>query len=266
MFRILLRPARSEGAIRSCTVALSRSRTAFAAFLCSLLFALPAFATLDVPAGTVSSTGGGAFDLACSDLLVAGTLNLDGGQIINVRHVNIQPGGVVNGNTGLISLYGNWSNGGSFTAGNSTINFADNAACTTGSAVSGNTTFRTVNFISAIGKTYTFAAGSTQYVTGVLSISGTSALPINFVSSVPGQLAYIDLSGVQLIGGVAVDWVGAAGQWLAPGATNRNANGVAPRWFGQGEPVPILNGALLVLLTLFMLLAGARLRRKPRVT
>lgn len=266
MFRILVRPARSAGAVKSCTVALSASRTVFAAFLCSLLFSLPAFATLDVPAGTVSSTGGGVFDLACSDLLVAGTLNLDGGQVINVRHVNIQPGGVVNGNTGLISIYGNWSNGGNFAAGNSTISFADNAACSTGSTISGNTTFRAVNFISAIGKTYTFAAGSTQYVTGVLSISGTATLPINFVSSVPGQLAYIDLSGVQLIGNVAVDGVGASGQWLAPGATNRNASGVAPRWFGQGEPVPTLNDAALVLLTLFMLLAGVRLRRKPRAT
>lgn len=245
--------------------ALRRGTAAMLAALAGLLISLPSFADMDVPAGTSSSTSGGVFDLACSDLLVAGTFSVDNGQVINVRNVVIQPGGVINGNTGLISLSGNWSNSGSFAAGTGTVNFVDNPTCATSSTISGNSAFWTVNFTSTLGKTYTFAAGSTQQVGSLLVILGTAALPIVFVSSTPGQMAFINLTGNQQISNVAVNWVAATGIWQAAGQTNRNPTGVAPRWFGDGEVIPTLGAGALALLALMMMLTGLWVRRRSRL-
>ncbi len=226
------------------------------------LLALPVHADMEVPVGTSSSTGGGIYDLACSDLLVAGTLNVDSGQIINVRNIIIQSGGVVSGGSGVISLSGNWSNAGSFSAGTGAVNFVDNAPCVTSSTISGNTTFGILRLTSTVGKIYTFAAGSVQQVANGLTITGTAALPILLVSSTPGQFASIDLLSGQLISNVSVDWIRASGLWLAPGQTNRNAAGNAPRWFGQGEIIPTLSHWALALLMLATLAFGLRARRR----
>ena len=237
-------------------------RVVWLAALVSVFVAVPALANMEVPAGTSSNTGGGIFDLACSDLLVAGTLGVDTGQIINVRNVVIQPGGVINGNSGLISLSGNWSNGGSFAAGTGTVNFVDSPTCASSATLSGNTAFSTVNFTSTLGKTYTFAADSSQQISSLLTILGTTQLPIVFVSSVPGQFAFINLAGNQQIGNVAVNWVAATGVWLAAKQINRNATGVAPGWFGDGLIVPSLSTVALALLTLILMLTGLWVRRK----
>ena len=238
-------------------------RRGMVALLAALSFTLPAYADMEVPAGTFSNTGGGTFDLACSDLLVGGTLDVDSGQIINVRHVVITAGGVINGNAGLIALSGNWSNSGSFVGGTSTVSFGDNPACATSSTLSGNTAFANVSFISTLGKTYTFTAGTTQSVSGLLTIQGTPALAIVFLSSAPGQYAFINLLGSQQIRDVAVDWVAATGIWQAAGQSNRNPNGNAPRWFGNGEVIPTLDPRALALLTL-LILAGGLWRRRQR--
>ena len=242
---------------------LQRGVAAVACFV-GLLMSLPAQADMEIPASTASNTGGGVFDLGCSDLLVAGTLSLDAGQIINVRHVNIQAGGVINGNAGLISLSGNWSNAGSFAAGASTVNFVDNTACAASATVSGNTAFNNVNFTSTTGKTYTFAAGTTQQVLGLLTVSGTSTVPIVFVSSTPGQFASINLSvgGAQSIRNLSADWMSATGVWLAVGQNNRNPNGRTSRLFGEGEVVPALDNTALAMLTLLMLFGGLWARRR----
>lgn len=239
-------------------------RVVWLAALVSVFVAVPALANMEVPAGTSSNTGGGVFDLACSDLLVAGTLGVDNGQIINVRNVVIQPGGVINGNSGLISLSGNWNNGGSFAAGTGTVNFVDSPTCASSATLSGNTTFSTVNFTSTLGKTYTFAADSSQQISSLLTIRGTAQLPIVIVSSVPGQFAAINLTGNQQIGNVAVNWVAATGFWLAAYQVNRNPTGVAPSWFGEGLIVPSLSTVALALLTLTLMLTGLWMRRKSR--
>lgn len=229
-----------------------------------LLIAAPAWADMEVPAGTLSNTSGAVFDLAGSDLLVGGTLGVDDGQIINVRNVIIQPGGVINGGTGLISLSGNWSNGGTFTAGAGNVNFVDSLIGSPGATISGSTSFSTVSFTSAVGKTYTFAADSSQQISSLLTIRGTAALPIVMVSSVPGQLAFLNLSGNQQISNVAVDWVAATGVRLAAGQANRNPTGVAPRWMGEGEVVPALGAGALALLALMMIFMAHLMRRRPQ--
>ena len=234
------------------------------AALLGLLMAAPAWADMEVPAGTFSNTGGGVFDLANTDLLVAGTLGVDDGQIINVRNVVIQPGGVINGGTGAISLSGNWSNSGSFAAGAGSVNFVDSPTGPPSATISGNTSFSTVNFTSALGKTYTFAAGSSQQISNLLTIRGTAALPVALVSSMPGQFAFLNLGGNQQISNLAVDWVAATGVWIAAGQINRNPTGVTSRWLGAGEVVPTLGAGALALLALMMIFMACRMRRKPQ--
>lgn len=51
----------------------------------------------------------GRIDAACTDLIVAGTLNLDSGTFVNVRDVIVQSGGVLNGDTGSIVLSRNFT-------------------------------------------------------------------------------------------------------------------------------------------------------------
>lgn len=242
------------------------------ALLLGCLAPLPVLAVFEIPAGTSVSTGGGLFDLACADLRIAGTLNLDNGQFINVRAVNILAGGVINGGGGgVMSVAGNWSNSGSFVAANSTVNFIDDAACASVATISGNTSFANVSFVSTLGKTYTFAAGSTQTMLGGLTVSGTAALPIVLVSSTPGQYANFNSIGAQRISNAAVDWMAATGNWLAAGLMNRNLNGNVLRWFGQSgaqseaQVVPTLSLTTLVLLISLMMGSGLWLRRKQHL-
>ena len=102
-----------------------------------------------IAANSTTTLNGGALNLSCTDLIVAGTLNLDSGAILNARNVTVQPGGVVQGGSGFIALSGNWtiSASGQFIAGTADVRFDD--GCVPGpSLISGNTTFYSVHFIS----------------------------------------------------------------------------------------------------------------------
>jgi hypothetical protein len=235
------------------------------------LLAAVARADLIVPANSQTSVNNGVVDLSCTDVVVAGTLNVDTGALKNVRNLTIQPGGVVNGGSGLIEIGGNWSNSGNFVAGSSTVNFRE--LCGAGPAtISGNTTFSAVSFVSAIGRTYTFTVGSTQTITTLLQISGTQANPIQFKSSSSGQVASINLltGGTQQIQNVGVTDVWATGQWLAPLGHNAGGGGNAQRWFGnpviggaaKATPIPTLDYGALAALATFLAVAGAWLARR----
>jgi hypothetical protein len=85
----------------------------------------PSLASADViiPAGGVMSLAAGTVDAACTNLTIAGTLNLDTGAFVNLNNVVVQPGGVLNGNSGAIALVGNFTvlPGGQFNASGSSV-------------------------------------------------------------------------------------------------------------------------------------------------
>jgi hypothetical protein len=238
--------------------------------------AAAAHADWSVPAGAQASLGAGSVDLACTDLFVAGTLQVNAGSLRNVRNVAIQPGGLLNGGSGLIEVGGNWSNSGSFTAGTGTVNFRE--LCAAGSAtITGNTTFHRASFVTATGRNYVFAVGSTQTVASVLEIAGTVSNPIQFRSSAPGQVAFINLliGGTQLIQHVGVTDVWATGQWLAPFQTNEGGGGNANRWFGTpsgpgtgnaANAIPTLDTAALGVLAALLAAVGAWFARQRAAT
>ncbi len=244
----------------------------------TLLGATLAHADYIVAANSTTSLNGGALNLSCTDLIVAGTLNLGSGAILNARNLTVQPGGIVQAGSGFIALSGNWtvSAAGQFVAGVSDVHFDEN--CGPGaSVISGSTTFYDVHFNSTSGKNFVFAVNTTQTIVHLFEFTGTASVPSQFRSSAPGQVAYIDLQpgGTQVISHVGVTDVWATGQWLAPFLTNEGGGGNARRWFGvpddgaSAQPIPTLANAALVALAALLasaswLTLGGRWRSRQR--
>jgi hypothetical protein len=235
-----------------------------------------AFAHADyiVAANSTTSLNGGALNLSCTDLIVAGTLNLGSGAILNGRNLIVQPGGIVQGDSGFIALSGNWTvgAGGQFIAGTSDVHFDE--ICGPGaSVILGSTTFYDVHFNSTAGKNFVFAVNTTQTIVHLFEFTGTASAPSQFRSSTPGQVAFINLqpSGSQVISHVGVTDVWATGQWLAPFLTNEGGGGNARRWFGvpdDGAPPPMIptlaNAALVALAALLASTGWLTLDRRRR--
>ena len=237
-----------------------------------LTAARPAHAELIVPAGAVFDLaifGGGTLDLACTDVVVAGTLLLSTGSISNARNVTIQAGGTIDGGSGAVEMGGDWANSGQFNAGTSVVSFRDLCSLTA-ATITGNTTFATASFVTATGKSYVFAAGATQTVNNLLQIVGSGAPPIWFQSQTPGQVGFINLlpAGTQLIQHVRVNDVWATGQWLAPLLTNAPGGANANRWFGGSAsvvaPIPTLADATLLALAALIAATGTLFLRRRR--
>jgi hypothetical protein len=226
-----------------------------------------AHADLVVPAGGSYALNGGSSDLACTDLIVAGALSVDSGSLTGVRNVNIQAGGSITMTSGTLSLSGDWSNTGSFTAGSGLVSFVDLAGCATaGGTISGNTSFANLSFITATGKTYRIASGSTQTITQLLTIQGAPGLPLVLRGTTPGQPASIVLLGGQSTSNFGAADLIAPGNWIAPNQTNAIAGSGLTRIFGDpNAPIPTMPLGVLALLAL-ALAACATLARKRFTT
>ena len=240
-------------------------RASFAlVFLCA---ASTATAQLSIPTGGSFALNGGSLNLAGGDLQVSGLFSLAGGSVMNAANIAIGAGGTLDGGSGLITLSGNWSNAGTFIPSSSTVDFVDGLAQ---SQITGNTGFDNLSFVSTTGKSYIFGVGTTQTISGLLTITGVAGTPIQFRSSAAGQVANINLlaGGAQNIAHVGVSDVYATGQHLAPSLTNEGGSGNAIGWFAaivQGVAIPANAlsplGMLLFALALF---AGAGLMRRHR--
>ena len=235
------------------------------ALMCS---ASTAFAQVSVPAGSSFALGGGTLDLAGSALQVGGLFSLASGKIDNATNIGILAGGTLDGGSGQILLSGNWTNAGSFLGGSSTVDFLDPGSA---SQIGGDSSFANLSFVSSTGKSYVFAAGSTQTIAGLLTISGVSGLPIQFHSSAAGQVANLNLlaGGSQNIGHVGVSDVHATGQHLAPSLSNEGGSGNATGWFAAivptiAVPADMLSPIGLLLFALAMF-AGAWLTRRQQL-
>jgi hypothetical protein len=239
-------------------------RPCFFVFVC--IVSGLAQAQIHVPAGAQLLLGSGAIDAGGTDLLVDGQVQVQSGSLIGLRHVEIASGGLLDNGSGVIALAGDWLNAGTFLGASGQVDFVDGAGLTSASIV-GNSAFANLAFSSATGKNFSFLVGSIQSIAGQLSILGVPGTPLQFRSSVPGQVASIDLlpAGTQNIAHVGVSDVYAIGQPLAPDQSNEGGSGNDAGWFGnvlvgEAAALPSLSPAALILLAL--LLAASALRAR----
>lgn len=209
----------------------------------ALALSAPARADIVVPAGQEASLDAGVVDAGCTDVIVGGILHTGTSQLVNVRHVVIQPGGVIDGVASHIELGGDWTNQGSFVPGQGSVAFVD--ACGLGPAtIGGETTFHDLSFTSAIGKIWRLPAGATQTVKGALyaqGMIGTTTL----ASTLPGEWAFIRTLGPVILSESEFVFV----RLLLPDVQH---------------PVPALGALGVVFLScLFLLDAYVRRRRHP---
>lgn len=263
-------------------VAKTINRALAISFLCGMGFFMgtpSAFGLLFVPDGAVVSTGGGMFDLACTEVQIgsasapAGSAELDtpSGQLRNVTSFMQNASGLTNAGSALYEINADWINFGTFNAQSSTVQFSDYCGVTQ-SKVNGNTTFSTLKMSSSAGHTYTFESGTTFTISKRIEIVGSGA-PVMVLAATASQPGAINLllGGTQSIQNVGVNGVKSTGQWLASNDDNRIANGYAPRWFKSGAPIekiPVLStpNLLLLILILAALMCCIPLRRNPPKT
>lgn len=245
-------------------------RLGFVAFVS----ALPALsqADLQIPAGARLQMGSGTLDAGGTDAVISGEVWIQAGTLLGLRNVDIEPGGTLDNGSGQIALAGDWVPAGAYLAGTGRVDFVDGAGPAS-ATVSGDNAFFNLGFTSTTGKNFRFPVGSVQSIAGQLEILGTQASPLQFRSTVGGQVASINLlpGGTQNIAHVGVSDVHAIGQPLAPDQSNEGGSGNDAGWFGNvllGEIRDLPSSSpwslALLVLSLAMLALRARLAPLPR--
>jgi hypothetical protein len=233
---------------------MKRSLLAAAAGVLGL--ALPALAAnVSIGTGSTVDLGTGSLALGCADLDVTGTLTAGTVGFTGARDVAINPSGVVNGNSATLSLSGDWDNAGTFNAGSSTVQMVDGCALASG-VVTGNTSFANLSISTTTAKQVSFAAGSTQSMTG-LSLHGTAGNRLVIRSTVNGSPAFFNLNGTSSVDQIDVADIDAqAGNDIPIG--HNSVKGPNTLGWIFGVPVPMLAPLALGVLALLLLATGQR--------
>ena len=162
----------------------------------------------------------------------AAGITIPSGSTLNVNTGTLSVGGDVTNagtlilTTGTVTLSGSWANTGTFTVGTGTVSFTGSSTAT----ISGSTTF--YNFTcTAAGKQLTFTAGTTQTVTGALTLTGSSGSRILLRSSSAGSIYTITDSGIEDVSYVNVRDSTAANSIIAFNSIDSGNN---TRWVFSG--------------------------------
>ena len=151
-------------------------------------------AELSVGVGSSLDLGTGSLDLGCADLGVAGTLSAGTVGFVAARDVTIDPTGTLHGNSATLEVAGDFDNAGTFDAGTSTVRLVDGCGLLS-AVVAGNSVFANVELATTNAKEVSFTAGSTQTVTGSLSLSGLIGALLKIRSTLGGSAAFLDAQG-----------------------------------------------------------------------
>jgi hypothetical protein len=182
------------------------------------------------PFSSLTVNGAGGYWTMMDPMTLSGPLSIQAGTFdTSISSYSItdsgsfsQTGGTFNLNVSTMSIGGNWSDtAGTFSAGTSTVTFTGTAP-----SLTGNTTFYNLAY-SVAGGTMTVAQGSTQTVTGLLTLQGSSGNNLlNLISSGSGQW-YLNNSGTNNVSYVKVQGSNAnAGQVIVdnPGGVDGTGN------------------------------------------
>jgi hypothetical protein len=236
---------------------MKRAGLAAAVSVIVLGLAAPASAgNLTVGAGSTLDLGTGSLALGCADLDVSGTLTVGTVGLSGARDVAINPGGTLNGNSATLSLAGDWNNAGTFNAGTSTVQMVDGCALF-GGVVTGNTSFANLSINTTSAKLVNFTAGSTQTVTGQLSLHGAAGNLLQIRSTVGGSAAFLNVTGGSSSNFIDVDDIDVTpGNDVAVG-WNSVKGPNTPGWL-FGVAAPMLGPLALGVLALLLLRTGQR--------
>ncbi len=195
---------------------MKRVRRMVVSGVASLALSAPALAgTFLVGSGSGVDLGTGSLALGCADLDVAGTFSAGTVGFTDAGDVRIAPGGVVNGDSATLEVSGDWENASSFVPGASTVRIVD--GCGLSGVISGDTTFHYFELSSTSGRLASFAAGSTQTVTGGFDASGTTGNLLRLRSTAAGMAAFLNVQGTGSVAYVDVDDIHALGNPIALG-------------------------------------------------
>lgn len=186
---------------------MSKVKTGIVLMLVLLAVAGRAYAAgVSVPSGAALSLNTASLSMP-GDIAIAGTLQ---------------------SSTGAITVYGNWSNTGSFTPGSGDVTFTG----TSNHAVSGSTGFYNLT-CSYAGSRFTFEAGMTQTITSALTMTGASGNLITLRSSAGGTQWKINPQGTRNVSWVDVqDSSNISGTLINP--TNWTDSGNNSSWVSSG--------------------------------
>lgn len=221
-----------------------------------------------IGAGSTWTANDGRHDLGCADLTNHGILSLGTAPFHAVRHFSNTS--FASATAATLDIGGNWSNTGTFAAGNSEIRLTDDCGAPD-ATIGGATTFPTLSIVTALGREIRFAAGATQTVEDALILRGQAGHLLVLRSTQDGTQAFIDLrpGATQSVQYVDVADHSATGQVIAPGPPAQffsTDSGNTTRWFDAlATPAPALSGlALLLVVTLLAVIARSRLRAQAR--
>ena len=164
-----------------------RNKFIFLALMANVLTA-SALSSINSPKdSTIAFPANTTLDAVCSDILIAGTIQLGNAVIQSVRNVEVSSSGVFNGQGASVYVAGDWRNSGSFQAGTSNIVFEDGCA-TQKSTISGENTFNNLTIRSTNGKGVVLDSGAVLTVLGTLTLVGTEQYPLTLSAVGDGRI------------------------------------------------------------------------------
>ncbi len=147
-------------------------------------------------AGVTSVTGGSTYSASTATQTFTGGLTVAGGTFTGSSG-NVAAGdvtlstGILTAPSGSFTVSGDWiRSSGTFTVGTGTVTLNG-----TNQDISGSTTFYNLTKTVSSADTLTFEAGSTQTISGILTLSGAASNLLSLRSSVPGSIWTIASSG-----------------------------------------------------------------------
>ena len=216
-------------------------------------------AGLDVGAGSHVDFGNAVVDLACGDLVVAGSANTNGANLTALADLAVAAGGALSGASSSIALGGDFANAGAFAPGSGRVVIGD--ACGTGvSRIAGANAFHDFTVTSSIGKQVAFPAGLAQTVVHTFALQGAPGHLLQVQSSTPGTKARLNVPAAtaQTIAYVhALDNDASGGAAIAQGAASNYHSvdgGNLLNWFSNAAgtngavPTPTLDRWAVLLL------------------
>ncbi len=153
---------------------------------------------LAVGAGTSVDLGSATVDLGCADLFVNGLLLAGTSTHTQISNVTIGGSGTLNLESGALVVTRTWDNalGGSFVSGSGTVTLTSGCGWTTTEVYGSSSFFDLVLTAPAEGRDFRLASGTTQTVTGQLTITGSGgAQPLVLRSTLGGSEAFLDAQG-----------------------------------------------------------------------